>query len=121
MNAAEQINEVPVHVLLGQLKLCKWMIKIASILIPYCVGIDCVRSPFVKAYWAAASARFTTTFINNSFGHKCGVCDRLWLLHSLTPTKKKHLPMLNNTEKLVTDFIRCYMSKNSLDSDKVPT
>ncbi|GFV06453.1 uncharacterized protein TNCV_2947761 [Trichonephila clavipes] len=39
--------------------------EIASILAP-----DCVRSSFIKTHSAAASARFTTTFVKNPFGHK---------------------------------------------------
>ncbi|GFU94811.1 uncharacterized protein TNCV_4552631 [Trichonephila clavipes] len=44
--------------------------EITSILTLDCVGINCVRSSFMKTHRAAASARFTTTFVNNLFGHK---------------------------------------------------
>ncbi|GFT35968.1 uncharacterized protein TNCV_4342781 [Trichonephila clavipes] len=68
-------------------------------------------------------AEDVTTFISNLFGHKCDVCDCLWFLRSLKPTKEKLLPLLNNTfpEELVADFKLCAACKNSLDPDKVPT
>ncbi|GFS56236.1 uncharacterized protein TNCV_2769141 [Trichonephila clavipes] len=77
----------------------------------------------MKTLWAAANARFTTTFVKNPFGYKCDVCDRLWFQRSLKPTKEKHLPLLNNTfpEKPVTDFKLCASCKNSMDTYKVPT
>ncbi|GFX39884.1 uncharacterized protein TNCV_2646471 [Trichonephila clavipes] len=63
------------------------------------------------------------TFVNNSFGHKCDVCDRLRFVHSLKLTKEKHLPLLNNTfpEELMSDIKLFATCKNSLNSDKVPT
>uniref|UniRef100_T1HYS6 Uncharacterized protein n=1 Tax=Rhodnius prolixus TaxID=13249 RepID=T1HYS6_RHOPR len=51
--------------------------EIASTSATDCIGIDCVRSSIMKTHWAATSARFSTTFVNNPFGHKCDVCDRL--------------------------------------------
>uniref|UniRef100_T1I3W3 Uncharacterized protein n=1 Tax=Rhodnius prolixus TaxID=13249 RepID=T1I3W3_RHOPR len=45
--------------------------EIASTSTTDCLGIVCVRSSIMKTHWAAASARFTTTFLNNPFGHKC--------------------------------------------------
>ncbi|GFV45788.1 hypothetical protein TNCV_2321481 [Trichonephila clavipes] len=58
-------------------------------------------------------------FVNNPFGHKC---DCPWFLHSLKPTKEKHLLLLNNTfpEVLVADFKLCATYENSLDFDKAP-
>ncbi|GBP38357.1 hypothetical protein EVAR_36309_1 [Eumeta japonica] len=63
----------------------------------------------MKTQWAAASARFNTTFVNNPFGHKCDVCNRLWVLRSLKPTKEKHLQWLNNTfpGEPMADFQLC--------------
>ncbi|GFR23149.1 MULE domain-containing protein [Trichonephila clavata] len=39
--------------------------EIASILTPDSVGIEYVRSTFLKTHWAAASAGFTRTFFDN--------------------------------------------------------
>ncbi|GFW98237.1 uncharacterized protein TNCV_331891 [Trichonephila clavipes] len=77
----------------------------------------------MKTHPSAASARFNRMFVNNPFGHKCDVCDRLWILCSLKTTKEKHLVLLNNTflEELVTDFKLCATSKTAANSDKVPT
>ncbi|GFV64549.1 uncharacterized protein TNCV_4965301 [Trichonephila clavipes] len=120
MNKIKRIN-------VGVSTSAAWVVEImqvddenTSILTPDCLGIDCVRSSFMKTDWAAASARFITTFVNNPLGHKCDVCDRLWFLRS---AKEKHLLLLNNTfpEGLVADFKLCAMCKNSLDWDKVPT
>ncbi|GFX42583.1 uncharacterized protein TNCV_261181 [Trichonephila clavipes] len=115
MNANEWINN-------GASEIMQVDDKIASILTPDCVGIDRVRSSFMKTHWAAAGARITTT-VNNPFGHKCDVCDHPWFLCSLKPIKEKHLPLLNNNfpEELVVDFKLCAACKNSLDSDKFPT
>ncbi|GFX36570.1 uncharacterized protein TNCV_2031511 [Trichonephila clavipes] len=70
----------------------------------------------------AASARFTTTFVNNPFGHEIVIgSDRLWFLRSLKPTTtKKHLPLLHIfPEELIAKlYATC---KNSLYSDKVST
>lgn len=106
MNAAERINDGASTSAAGAVEIMQVDDEIASISTPDCVGIDCVRSSFMKTHWAAASARFTTTFVNNPFGHKCDVCDRLWFLRSLKPTKEKHLPLLNNTfpEEPVADL-----------------
>ncbi|CAD7092486.1 unnamed protein product [Hermetia illucens] len=88
-----------------------------------CAGFDCIRSSFMKTHWAAASARFTTTFINSPSGNKCDVCDRLWFLRSLKPTNEKHLPLLNNAfpEEPEADFKLCGTCKKSLDSGKLST
>ncbi|GFU29588.1 uncharacterized protein TNCV_2408271 [Trichonephila clavipes] len=93
MNAAERIND-------GASPFAAWAVEvmqvddeITSILTPDCVAIDCVLSSFMKNHWAAAFARFTTTFVNNSFGHKCDMCEHLRSLRSLKPTKE-NLPCL---------------------------
>ncbi|GFX75590.1 uncharacterized protein TNCV_4714961 [Trichonephila clavipes] len=100
MNATERINDGTSTTAVEILQVDD---KITSKLTLNCVGIDCVQSLFMKTDWAAASARFTTTFVNNPFGHKC---DCVWLLRSLKLTKEKHLPLLNNTftDELVTEF-----------------
>ncbi|GFY08725.1 uncharacterized protein TNCV_5006381 [Trichonephila clavipes] len=92
--------------------------EIAFLYLHRTVGIYCVRSSYMKTHWAAASARFTTTFVNNPFGHKCDVYARLWFLRSLKPTKEKHLPLLSNTfpKELVPDFKLC--SKPVLDESR---
>ncbi|GFU67465.1 uncharacterized protein TNCV_1599471 [Trichonephila clavipes] len=120
INVIEGINDGDSTSAAGAVEFKQVDDEIASILTPDCVGIDCVRSSFIKTHWSAASTRFTLTFVNNPFGHKCDVCDRLWYLHSLEPTKG---PLFNNTflEELVTDFKLCAKYKTSLDSDKVPT
>ncbi|GFR09422.1 uncharacterized protein TNCT_126771 [Trichonephila clavata] len=83
-----------------------------------CVGIDWVRSSFLKTYWVAASSRFPTMFVNNPFKYKCDVCVIVYDF-----AKEKHLSLLNNTfsEELVADFKLCAMCKNSLDSHKMLT
>ncbi|GFS84804.1 uncharacterized protein TNCV_2956991 [Trichonephila clavipes] len=77
----------------------------------------------VEIMQAEACACFTTTFVNNTFGHKCDVCDRLRFLRSLKPAKEKLFPLLTNTssEEPVADFKLCAMCKNSLDSEKGST
>ncbi|GFR32999.1 uncharacterized protein TNCT_707161 [Trichonephila clavata] len=63
----------------------------------------------MKTHWAAASVRFTMMFVNNPFGHKCDVRDRLWFLRSLKPTKEKHLSLLNTfpEEPLTENCVTC--------------
>ncbi|GFT10415.1 uncharacterized protein TNCV_3190961 [Trichonephila clavipes] len=90
MNATEWINNGVSASAARAVEIMQEDDEIASILTPDCVGTDCVRWSFIKTHWSAASARFTTTFVNNPFGHKCDVCDRLWFLRSLKPTKEKH-------------------------------
>lgn len=123
MKASERINDGASTSAAGAPEPMQVDDVIASISTPDCIDIDCVRSPIMKTHWAAASARFTTTFVNNPFGHKCDVCDRLWFLRSLKPPKEKHLPLLSNTfpEEAVADFKLCGTCRKSLDSDKVPT
>ncbi|GFR16573.1 uncharacterized protein TNCT_278191 [Trichonephila clavata] len=87
MNEAERINACASESPAGAVEIMQKKDKMASILTPDWVGIECIRSLFIQKYWATASARFTTTFVNNPFGHKCAVCDRLWFLRSLKPTK----------------------------------
>ncbi|GFX12614.1 uncharacterized protein TNCV_3157351 [Trichonephila clavipes] len=119
MNAIEWINDGASTSTVGAVEIMQVDDEIASILTPDFVGIYCVRSSFMKTHWGAASARFTTTFLNNPFGHKCDVCDRLWFLRSLRLTQEKHLPLLNNTfhEELEADFKQYATRKNSMDSD----
>ncbi|KAJ8888385.1 hypothetical protein PR048_007875 [Dryococelus australis] len=50
---------------------------IASASTPEIIDIHCVRSPIMKTHWAAASALFATTFVNNPFGHKCNSSRRV--------------------------------------------
>ncbi|GFT59573.1 hypothetical protein TNCV_3406591 [Trichonephila clavipes] len=57
---------VPEQLHLGQLKLYVDD-EIASILTSNCVGIDCVRSSFMKTHCAAASSHYTKTFVNNPY------------------------------------------------------
>ncbi|GFR06380.1 helitron_like_N domain-containing protein [Trichonephila clavata] len=123
MNVTERINDCAITSAAGAIEITQVDDEIASILTPDRIGIDCVRSLFMKTNMVAASARFTTTFVNSPFGHKCNVSDRLRFLRSLKPTKEKHLPLLNNTffEELVACFKLRATCKNSLDSDKVPT
>uniref|UniRef100_T1HQG4 Uncharacterized protein n=1 Tax=Rhodnius prolixus TaxID=13249 RepID=T1HQG4_RHOPR len=91
MNAAERINDGVSTSAAGAVEIMQVDDEIASTSTTDCIGIDCVRSSIMKTHWAAASARFTTTFVNNPFGHKCDVCDRLWFLRSLKLTKEKTL------------------------------
>lgn len=78
---------------------------IACVSTPGCIDIGCVRSPIMTTHSAAASARFTTTFVNNPFGHKCNVCDRLWFLRSLKPPTGKHLTLLSNLDVSCMPFV----------------
>ncbi|CAD7087755.1 unnamed protein product [Hermetia illucens] len=109
MNAADRINDGAGSSAARTAEIMQIGNENASTTTSDCVGVDCLRSSFMKTHWAAASARFTTMFINNPFGHKCDVCDRLWFLCSLKPTNEKHLPLLNNafSEELVADFKLC--------------
>ncbi|GFV07719.1 uncharacterized protein TNCV_4942211 [Trichonephila clavipes] len=50
--------------------------EIASILTLDCVSIDCAGWSFMKTHWAATSARFTSTLVNNPFEHKIVMSDR---------------------------------------------
>ncbi|GFU17706.1 uncharacterized protein TNCV_1744711 [Trichonephila clavipes] len=65
MNAAELINDGASASAAGAVEI---MQVDAFILTPDCASINCVRWSFMKTHWAAASARFTTTFVNNPFG-----------------------------------------------------
>ncbi|GFY01161.1 uncharacterized protein TNCV_5076281 [Trichonephila clavipes] len=122
MNATECITDRASTSATGAVEIMQVDDEIPSILTPDCVGIDFVRWSFIKTHWAAASARFPTSFVNNPFGHMCDVCDRLWILRSLKPTKEKLLPLLSNIfPEELTDFKLCATCKNSLDSDEVPT
>jgi hypothetical protein len=123
MKASEWINDGASTSAAGAAEPMQVHDVIASVSTPGCIDIGCVRSPIMKTHWAAASARFTTTFVNNPVGHKCDVCDRLWFLRLLKPPKGKHLTLLSNTlpEEAVDDFKLCGTCRKSLDSDKVPT
>uniref|UniRef100_T1HK33 Uncharacterized protein n=1 Tax=Rhodnius prolixus TaxID=13249 RepID=T1HK33_RHOPR len=96
MITAERINDGVSTSAAGAVEIMQVDDEIASTSTTDCIGIDCVRSSIMKTHWEVASARFTTTFVNNPFGHKCDVCDRLWFLRPLKLTKGKHLPLLNN-------------------------
>uniref|UniRef100_T1IBU3 Uncharacterized protein n=1 Tax=Rhodnius prolixus TaxID=13249 RepID=T1IBU3_RHOPR len=96
MNAAERINDGIRTSASGAVEIMQVDDEIASTSTTDCIGIDCVRSSIMKTHWAAASARFTTTFLNNPFGHtrKCDVCDRLWFLRSfeaISPSTRIHV------------------------------
>ncbi|GFT35409.1 uncharacterized protein TNCV_922361 [Trichonephila clavipes] len=75
MNAAERINDGANTSAAVTVEIIQVYDEIASVLFPDCVGINCVRPLFMKTHWAAASARFTTTFVNNPFGLTCDVCE----------------------------------------------
>ncbi|GBP41418.1 hypothetical protein EVAR_36174_1 [Eumeta japonica] len=85
-NAVEQFNDGASTSAAGTVKIMQIDEEIASTSKLDYVSINCIRSPIRKAHWAAASARFNTTFVNNPFGHKCNVCNRLWFLRSLKPS-----------------------------------
>ncbi|GFT01427.1 uncharacterized protein TNCV_3215291 [Trichonephila clavipes] len=85
MNATKRINDEASTSAAGTVEIMQVDDEIAFILTQDCVGIDCVQSSFMKTHRVAASARFTTTFVNNPFGHKC---DCLWFPRSLKRTKK---------------------------------
>ncbi|GFT72232.1 uncharacterized protein TNCV_1801161 [Trichonephila clavipes] len=78
MNANEQINGGASTSAAGSVEIAEVVNEITSLLVPDCVGIDCVRSSFMKTHWAAANKRFTMTFVNNSFGLMYDVCDCLY-------------------------------------------
>ncbi|GFV57864.1 transposable element Tcb2 transposase [Trichonephila clavipes] len=61
MNATEQINDAASTIASGTVEILQVDDEIASILPSDYVGINCVRSSFMKTHWAAASAHFTTT------------------------------------------------------------
>ncbi|GFX28174.1 uncharacterized protein TNCV_425011 [Trichonephila clavipes] len=65
MNAAEQINDIANTPAIRRVEIMQKEDDIAPILTPDCVSIDSVRSSFMKTHWAAASACFTKTFVNN--------------------------------------------------------
>ncbi|GFY25053.1 uncharacterized protein TNCV_2692441 [Trichonephila clavipes] len=122
MNTTERINDGASTSTAGAVEILQVDDEIDSMLTPYCVGIDWVRSSLMKTHWAAASSRFTTTFFNNSFGHKCDVCYRLWFLLSLKSTKERHTltaaPLLNNTfpEEYYHDCHSCrYVCCDAID------
>ncbi|GBP78252.1 hypothetical protein EVAR_66283_1 [Eumeta japonica] len=61
MNAAERMSGGgPVHLQLRRLKLCKWMITLY-------IDVGLYTMWIMKTHCATASARFTTTFVNNPF------------------------------------------------------
>uniref|UniRef100_T1HF97 Uncharacterized protein n=1 Tax=Rhodnius prolixus TaxID=13249 RepID=T1HF97_RHOPR len=69
MNAAERINDGVSTSAAGAVEIMQVDDEIASTSTTDCIGIDCVRSSIMKTHWAAASARFTTTFVNYPFEH----------------------------------------------------
>ncbi|GFT08229.1 uncharacterized protein TNCV_3481721 [Trichonephila clavipes] len=71
INVAELINDGASTSAAGAVEMMQVDDEIDSILTPNCAGINYVQSSFMKTHWAAASARFTTTFVNNPFGFKC--------------------------------------------------
>ncbi|GFV89253.1 uncharacterized protein TNCV_285861 [Trichonephila clavipes] len=88
MNATEQINDGASTSAVVAVEIIQMDDEIASTLTPDCVGIDCVRWSFLKTHWVAASARFTTTFVNNPFGHKWG-CVWSSMVPALIEAKKR--------------------------------
>ncbi|GFU16059.1 uncharacterized protein TNCV_1300151 [Trichonephila clavipes] len=70
MNATERISNGDSISTAGAIEIMQVDDEISSILTQDCVGIDFVRWSFMRRHWAAASARFTTTFANNPFGHQ---------------------------------------------------
>ncbi|GFX26952.1 uncharacterized protein TNCV_1841241 [Trichonephila clavipes] len=75
MDATERTNDGASTSAAGAVEIMQVDDEIAYVLTPDCGCVDCKRSSFMKTHWA--SARFTMTFVNNPFGHKCDVCDRL--------------------------------------------
>ncbi|PRD18297.1 UNVERIFIED_CONTAM: hypothetical protein NCL1_61136 [Trichonephila clavipes] len=74
MNANERINDGASISTAGAIEIIQVVDdEIASILTPDCAGIDCEWWSFMKTHWAVASLRFTTTSVNNPFGHKCDI------------------------------------------------
>jgi hypothetical protein len=56
---------------------------------------DCRRSLTMEEHWRSASERFENTFVNNSYGLECDVCERdLKPMKSYERMKKHHLPKL---------------------------
>ncbi|CAD7085388.1 unnamed protein product [Hermetia illucens] len=73
MNVADRIKDGAGTSAAGTAKIMQIGDESTSTPTSDCVGVYCVRSSLMKTHWAVASARFTTTFINNPFGHKCDI------------------------------------------------
>ncbi|GBP67348.1 hypothetical protein EVAR_51419_1 [Eumeta japonica] len=69
MNAAEQVNDGASTSAAGVVEIMQVDEGIASTSRLDYVSINCVRSLIMKTHWAATSARFNTTFVNNPFGY----------------------------------------------------
>jgi hypothetical protein len=50
-----------------------------------------VRSKAMQNHWNLASKQFEKAIEENTFGHACGVCDRLWFEKDLRHTKKQFI------------------------------
>ncbi|KAG0442333.1 hypothetical protein HPB47_015734 [Ixodes persulcatus] len=82
-----------------------------------------------RAQPEGADARFKRDFLDVSFGHSCGVCDRLWFSNSLVTISsiKNDQARANAIAVLQREFPAssgeykiCYSCKDSLVAGKVP-
>jgi hypothetical protein len=71
---------------------------------------------------SAGHKEFVQKFTNNTFGHACSVCDRLWFEQDLKKPPVGHnqtlqllLPTFN-----ITTCLLCVTCRRSISSDKIP-
>ncbi|XP_044577717.1 uncharacterized protein LOC123260595 [Cotesia glomerata] len=82
-----------------------------------------LRVPYSTFYHhKKAHDEFKNKIINNSFGHICSVCDRLWFKRDLKSASNQHQQILNTILPLtsIEKIALCTTCFTSLNKDKIP-
>ncbi|XP_028968774.1 uncharacterized protein LOC114828514 [Galendromus occidentalis] len=80
------------------------------------------RGPGYQPAWSRANARFRKTFIENEFGHKCDVCDRIWFRQDLKKIVSSTAHFLANhfPGEDTSEFELCSSCNKTCRTEKIP-
>jgi hypothetical protein len=81
------------------------------------------RAAGYTRYYELADAQLKKTFTDNTFGHACVVCDRLWFKTDLKKTIDKPFEFLRRhfPDEDVTAFELCATCRKDINKGKLPT
>ncbi|XP_028967629.1 uncharacterized protein LOC114828288 [Galendromus occidentalis] len=83
---------------------------------------DFTRGAEYEIGWSRSTGRVKQIFMENEFGHKCDVCDRLWFLRDLKTVTSSMASFLSThfPEDDTTRFRLCSSCYSTSRRDKVP-
>jgi hypothetical protein len=78
-----------------------------------------------EAYYKRADDTFHKIFVNNTFGHVCDVCDRIWFKLDLSLISVSQVAVLEeefaNERNRLPTFKLCSTCRQALNAKKVPS